>query len=230
MAIASTVLNAPIQVGHDTGETGAVWSRDALLLQRFQQGDDAAFLELFQRHNPGLFRYCVKVLGNQSEAEDITQDTWEKIIQLRKGTQVVSNPSGLIFRMARNACISQLRRRGRWITVEEFDENALPLHAAESASELEEVALAALEELPFEYREVLVLHLYCGYRYDEIAVMMERTPEAIWARASRARGQLRKMVAAALGGGRGINNTQSSQSTPQSTIAKASHVGEQTNE
>jgi len=227
MAIASTAPNVPAQIGvPETGETETVWSRDALLLQRFQQGDDAAFLELFRRHNPGLFRYCLKVLGNQNEAEDVVQDTWEKIIRLRKATQVVSNPSGLMFRIARNACISLLRRRGRWITVEEFDENALPLYAAESASELEEVALAALEGLPFEYREVLVLHLYCGYRYDEIAEMMERTPEAIWARASRARGQLRKMVSAAIGRDGATNNSQSSQSTD----ANASHAGERTHE
>lgn len=202
------------------GESGTAWSGDALLLKRFQQGEDAAFLELFRRHNPGLFRYCVKVLGNQTEAEDTVQDTWEKVIELCRASQPISNPPGLIFRIARNACISLLRRRGRWVTVEEFDENALPLYSAQSASELEEIALAALEELPFEHREVLVLHLYCGYRYDEIAEMMERTPEAIWARASRARVQLRKIVAAAVGSS--APKINHSQSIPVGT----SHAGE----
>lgn len=223
MAIASTAPDVSGHISSETGEADTVWSHDALLLKRFQQGEDAAFLELFRRHNLGLFRYCVKVLGNQSEAEDVAQDTWEKIIRLRNRAQQVNNPSGLMFRIARNACISLLRRRGRWITVEEFDENALPLYSAESASELEEIALAALEELPFEYREVLILHLYCGYRYDEIAEMMERTPEAIWARASRARGQLRKIVAGAVGNVSTINGSQS-------IDAKASHAGEITNE
>lgn len=223
MAIALTVPDASRQISLETGKGSTAWSRDALLLKRFQQGEDSAFLELFRRHNSGLFRYCMKVLGNQNEAEDVAQDTWEKIIQLRNGTQQIHNPSGLIFRIARNACISLLRHRGRWITVEEFDENTLPLYSAESPSELEEVALAALEELPFEYREVLILHLYCGYRYDEIAEMMERTPEAIWARASRARGQLRKMVAAAIGNPSAVNASQS-------IDAKASHAGEITNE
>jgi DNA-directed RNA polymerase specialized sigma24 family protein len=63
---------------------------------------------------------------------------------------------------------------------------------------LEELALASLEKLSFEYREVLVLNLYCGYRFDEIAAMTGKTPDAIWARASRARAQLRKMVASAI--------------------------------
>jgi DNA-directed RNA polymerase specialized sigma24 family protein len=59
---------------------------------------------------------------------------------------------------------------------------------------MEELAVAALQELPFNHREVLVLNIYCGYSFEEIATMLGKSPEAIWTRASRARSQLRKLI------------------------------------
>jgi DNA-directed RNA polymerase specialized sigma24 family protein len=60
---------------------------------------------------------------------------------------------------------------------------------------MEELALTALDALPFETREILVLNLYAGYRFDEIAAMLGKSPDAIWARASRGRAQLRTIIA-----------------------------------
>jgi DNA-directed RNA polymerase specialized sigma24 family protein len=62
------------------------------------------------------------------------------------------------------------------------------------------MVLASLDELSFDHREVLILNIYCGYRFDEIAAMMGKSPDAIWARASRARAQLRKAVRAMIDG------------------------------
>ena len=67
---------------------------------------------------------------------------------------------------------------------------------SEERSDLEEKLVAALDSLPFETREILVLNAYCGYRFDEIATMLDKSPDAVWARASRARAQLRRMVLA----------------------------------
>lgn len=169
------------------------------LFQRFREGDDHAFGELFRRHNPRLYLYCVKIIGDRQGAEDVTQETWEKVIALRReGATEVRNPLGLFIRIARNLCIDHLRRSRRMIVTDQIDEGARPIFAAVEGNELEEIAVAALERLPYDYREVLVLNLYCGYRYDEIAAMLDRTPDAIWARASRARTQLRRIVAASM--------------------------------
>ncbi len=171
---------------------------DSILLARFREGDDRSFLELFRRHNGRILLYCLKIVGDHPVAEDLTQEMWERVIGLRREKVEVRNPVGLFVRIARNLCIDHLRRKGRVIAIPDIDEMSTPMYATSEPTELEETALAALDRLPYDYREVLVLNLYCGYRYDEIAVMLGKSPDAIWARASRARTQLRRMVAAAM--------------------------------
>ena len=168
---------------------------DAALFERFLRGEDEAFVALFRRHNRRLFTYAMKILGSREQAEDITQELWERVIQLRSAPQQVHNPAGFFVRMARNLCLDHLKRGRRTVPLDDETESAHLETAAEELTELEEIAVAALDRLPFESREVLVLNLYCGYRFDEIATMLGKSPDAVWARASRARAQLRKIVA-----------------------------------
>lgn len=172
---------------------------DTDLFERFREGDNGAFGELFRRHNPRLYLYCLKIVGDRQGAEDVTQEVWEKVIGLRaeRGAEV-RNPVGLLIRIARNLCIDHLRRSSRMVAMDEIDERATPMFASSEPGEIEEIAVAALDQLPYDYREVLILNIYCGYRYDEIAAMLDKTPDAIWARASRARTQLRRIVAASM--------------------------------
>ncbi len=167
---------------------------DASLFSRFMKGDDEAFLHLFRRHNERLHLYCLKIVGDRDQAEDLTQEMWERVIELRRSPSEVRNPVGLLLRIARNLCIDHLRKARRLLSLTELEETDLPTYSIREPSEMEEIALASLEKLPFEYREVLVLNLYCGYRFDEIASMLDKSSEAVWATASRARRKLRTMV------------------------------------
>jgi RNA polymerase sigma-70 factor (ECF subfamily) len=59
---------------------------------------------------------------------------------------------------------------------------------------LETIILEALEKLPTADKEVLVLHIYSGYPFGEIAEMLGKSQEAVWQQASRARVKLRNIV------------------------------------
>ncbi len=174
-------------------------NNDARDFARFLEGDERGFRALFKRYQQRMYVYCLKILGNQQQAEDVTQEMWERVIQLRAAPQPVRNPGGLLLRVARNLCIDQIRARKPLVPIDDANESHLLAQTEREPSELEELVLTMLDRLSFEYREVLILNLYCGYRFDEIAAMTGKTPDAIWARASRARAQLRKMVAATLG-------------------------------
>lgn len=174
---------------------------EAALFARFLAGENDAFVELFHRFDRSLRLYCRRVLGEDAVADDIVQETWERVIAMRGERQAVERPAGLLYRMARNRCIDHLRRARRSISIDEMPEDELSgVEATESGGEMIDAVIEGLEALPFEAREVLVLHHYCGYRFDEIAAMLERTPEAIWARASRARKHLRSIVNSILEG------------------------------
>jgi RNA polymerase sigma-70 factor (ECF subfamily) len=168
------------------------------LFDRFLVGDDAAAVKLFQKYNSRLFLYCAKVLGGQEQAEDVTQEIWERLIRLRSKPaeeQVqVRELDGFLFRIARNLCLNHIRGTRQSVSLSSVEEAALPSCTIPGASDLEELVVSSLDSLRFEYREILILNIYCGYRLDEIAAMMDVSPNAIWTRASRARAQLRKIV------------------------------------
>lgn len=174
-------------------------SSDLDLFNRFIAGEDEAFVMLFRQHNQRLHTYCLKILGDAEAAEDVTQEMWEKVIGLREKPQEVRSPIGLFFRMARNLCLDHLRKSRRLVPLDDPEEQMRAGEERTDLTELEEMAVAALDKLSMDYREVLVLNLYCGYRFDEIAAMMGKSPDAVWAQASRARAQLRKIVAKELG-------------------------------
>ncbi len=173
---------------------------DTFLLERFFAGDNGALVTLYDRHNHRLYVYCLKLLGSAEQAEDLTQEVWERVARLRSKPQQILNPVGFLLRIARNLCFNQLKARKRFSPLDTLQESALPSYSAPEPSDMEDLVVSALAEIPPDYREVLVLNLYCGYRLDEIAVMLGKSADAIRKRASRARIQLRNLVMAKIDG------------------------------
>lgn len=170
---------------------------EVALYNRFLAGDDSACMEMFHRYNQRLYTYCVKMVGDLEYAEDLTQESWGRLIELRLSGRSLHNPIGFLMRIARNLCLDHLKARKRLLSLDSIDESALPISEIPEPSEMEELVVGALQDLSFDYREVLVLNIYCGYSFEEIATMLGKSSEAIWTRASRARAQLRKMVQSA---------------------------------
>jgi RNA polymerase sigma-70 factor, ECF subfamily len=179
----------PVSVSSDHSET---------LFEQFLSGDDEAFILLYREHHVRLHTYCLKILGVAAQADDITQEIWERVIRMRSDPPRLRNPAAFLVRMARNLCLDSLKSRRRHFALDLLPESSHPTVVPTDRSEREEIVLAALDKLSFDYREVLVLNHYCGYRFEEIATMLGKSPDAIWARASRARTRLRQLVLPAL--------------------------------
>ncbi len=175
-------------------QTIAPVNPDAELFERFLAGDDRAFVDLFDRHNHRLFLYCMKLVNESDVAEDLTQELWERVIKLRLKPQKVLNPGGFLLTIARNLCLNHIRSQRRLSSIDDVHEGALPSASMREMSQMEELVIMALNELPMEMREVLILNTYSGYRFDEIAEMMGKSVDAVRMRASRARAQLRTIL------------------------------------
>jgi RNA polymerase sigma-70 factor (ECF subfamily) len=166
-------------------------------------GNDAAFAELYRDLNPRLSAYCHKL--SSSNADDLMQELWERVIAMRapalkKRKLEVINPSAFLFRMLKNLAIDHYRgnrtMQGTVVSIEETaSTEAFDFAERERASsDIESIVLDALEKLPSDDREVLLLNIYSGYSFGEIAEMVGASTDAIWQRASRARVKLRKIV------------------------------------
>jgi len=182
---------------HEEAQTSRPLETDTLLFERFMKGDDAAFMELFDRHTHKLYMFCLKFVGDRRQAEDLMQDLWERVIRLRADSKdTIENPVGFMVRIARNLCLNHIRDRKHAASLDDIPEWQLPKAPVVELSHNEELVIAALPHLPASYREVLVLNAYSGYRFDEIAEILGEPVGAIRTRAWRARVQLGRIISA----------------------------------
>ena len=165
---------------------------DVELVESFIEGDDRAFVALFERHNTPLYLYAARILGDAGVAEDIVQELWERVVHLRTKPQSIHNPLGFLLTIVRNLSLNYLKKERRKVLYErEIKEREA---GSDPVGNVQEAVIEGLEQLPLKYREVLVLNIYSGYTFDEIADMLEISTEAAWKRASRARKELRTIV------------------------------------
>ena len=141
-----------------------------LLILRCQTGDESALRELIACHSPGLRFFIGKIIGRMADADDLLQETWidvyHKINRLEKPAAFTS----WLYRIARDKAYRELRRRspGR----ETGDAVIADLVAPEEDNFTpEETACVrtALDQLPLEQREVLLLRFIEDMSYEQIA-------------------------------------------------------------
>jgi RNA polymerase sigma-70 factor (ECF subfamily) len=169
------------------------------LIDRCLAGDTAAFGELVCKYQDRLFNTMVHVCGSVEEARDVVQDAFVQAFVKLDTFQRASAFYTWLYRIAFNAAVSRRRKKRPTISVEAVRE-ASGLEppdtgeGPESRLERQErVALvqAGLAELSDEHREVLVLKEIDGYRYEEIAEMLDLPIGTVRSRLFRARMQLR---------------------------------------
>ena len=137
------------------------------------------------------------MVGSAQIAEDMVQETWIRLIGLRnQPKQEIHNPVGLLIQIARNLCLDHIKSQRKRQSLDNLYEQASGSYTMRELTAREEIVRCCLDQLSFDYRETLVLNMYSGYTFEEIASMLGKSPDAIWARASRARKKLRELVVA----------------------------------
>ena len=173
---------------------------DELLLQRAGDGDQAAFLELYERHRQPIFHFAYRLLGSVEIAEDVTHECFLSLI--RKPENFRSERGRLrsyLFAAARNLALKHFRNQGREAALDEVAEEPRISERQQPLRRLldEELALEvrqAVLGLPPLQREALVLFEYEGLALSEIADIVGADVGAVKARLFRARESLRNAL------------------------------------
>ena len=145
-------------------------------MMRYKDGDIAAFEMLYKRHNDALYRYLLRLSLNPATAEDLFQETWQKIINARTSYRPTARFSTYLFRVAHNCFVDHFRRTRRLGEVTENDPDAR-VHPGESLESSTERSLArrrlrsALADIPAEQRDVYLLYEEAGLGIDDIALV-----------------------------------------------------------
>jgi RNA polymerase sigma-70 factor (ECF subfamily) len=182
------------------------------LLQKAGEGDQAAFLELYDRYREPIFRFAYRLLGSVDIAEDITHDCFLSLIRRPEGYRPERAAlRTYLFAIARNLALKHFRDKGRETGLEEMtDEPEVPTRHTPLRRLLDEELAARVREavssLPELQREALILFEYEGLSLNEIAAIVEADVGAIKARLYRARERLKRVLRPYLNSNQELNS------------------------
>jgi RNA polymerase sigma-70 factor, ECF subfamily len=162
----------------------------ARAVARAKSGDMDAIRFLYLRYKDNVYGYVLSIVRGAHEAEDVTQTVFVKLISAIHRYEPRQVPfTAWILRVAHNVAIDSLRQR-RWVPCEEVIESRRP--ADESSHDRRRGLEQALEMLPEDQRDVVVLRHLVGLSPGEIADRMGRTESSIHGLHHRARLALRR--------------------------------------
>jgi RNA polymerase sigma-70 factor, ECF subfamily len=169
------------------------------LVERGQQGDRDALEELYLIHFDRIYSYLHVSVGNRHDAEDLTTQTFLKMLEKIGSFKWQSAPfSAWLFRIAHNLAMDHFRARRRWQPEEEVPE---PPGEEEPSAEFNamrtigrESMLKLIEGLSPEQQQVLTLKFVFNLPNAEVAAILDKTEGAIKSLQHRALVSLQKQI------------------------------------
>lgn len=177
---------------------------EAEAIERAKAGDPDAFSFLYALHKRRVYTLCLRMLGNVTEAEDMTQDAFLHLFRKLGSFRGESAFSTWLHRMTVNLVLMQLRKKGlQLVSLEETinpSEDDAPkrdfgARDVQLTGSVDRVTLErAVEQLPPGYRMVFILHDVEGFEHNEIATMLECSTGNSKSQLHKARLKLRELL------------------------------------
>ena len=169
------------------------------VVSRAVKGDGQAFAQLYEEHFDKIYRYIYLRLGNQAEAEDLTQEVFVKALKAIGSYKWRNLPfASWLFRIAHNQMVDYSRKQGKVENVT-WDDNIAhvdepnPALIAEQKLELEELA-TNIKNLSPAQREVISLRFGAGLSIAEVAKALDKSLGTVKALQYNGTIALRKMM------------------------------------
>src|SRR4030081_3274020 len=185
---------------------------DAELIQRARVRDETAIRSIMQANNRRLYRMARGVLRNDSEAEDVVQETYVRAFTHLDSFRGESSLATWLARIAMNEALGRLRRQRpnvEWTTLPPGTLEAqiiqFPLSATSDPErtmaqrEIQQVVEHAIDDLPEAFRIVFITRVIEGMNIEETAEILGLKPETVKTRLHRARSMLRDNIEKKIG-------------------------------
>ena len=140
---------------------------DRKVIERVLDGDTESFNILVHQWEKPIYNFILRMMGDRDEAMDLCQDCFMKAYRELRTLKDRDRFASWLYRIAHNACLSKIRKNyGKtWV---ELDPDARPSH---TPIENQLAVHKALQQLPEEQREVVVLKVFHSLKFDEIAAI-----------------------------------------------------------
>ncbi|MEA4833312.1 ECF RNA polymerase sigma factor SigW [bioreactor metagenome] len=178
------------------------------LVKKAQDGDKGAFEELMRRYEKKIYCFVLSYVKNPHDAEDVTQDTFLRAYRFINSFAFRSSVSTWLHTIAKNMSMTFIKKKSTYSCVsaetEEMDLYETSVVCAASGQKTPEDQVIgdelmiyiknAIESLPDEFREVIVMREINSLSYTEIAEITESELGTVKSRISRGRAMLREFL------------------------------------
>lgn len=181
-------------------DLGNIEQSDVELARMSAEGDSKAFELIYRRHFRRVFALCLRMLGDPTLAEDLTQDVFINLFNKIGSFRGESQFTTWLHRMTVNQVLMYFRKRS---TRSELvtDEGETPVQIVRGTENpnampvIDRISMErAIAELPRGYRTIFILHDVEGYGHDEIARMLEISEGTSKSQLHKARLKLRGLI------------------------------------
>jgi RNA polymerase sigma-70 factor (ECF subfamily) len=170
---------------------------DPELLELARKFDPQALAKIYDAYSPGLYRYAMRLLGDQDRAEDCVAETFSRFLQALQAKRGPENYlQAYLYRMAHNWIVDQYRRdpiQPLELTEEHQDENSDPENDASQHMQQDQIRMA-IKALTPDQQQVIVLKYIEGWGNEEIAHSLKKPIGAIKSLQHRALASLQKFM------------------------------------
>ena len=158
--------------------------------------DRQALSDLYEQYSPGIYRYAMRLLGDEDMAEECVAETFSRFLHVLRDGRMPENVQAYLYRVAHNWVTDSYRRQPRFEPLDaemHGDPQDNPSEAVAANLEIERVR-SALWRLPAEQRLVVALRFLEERSHEEVAAILGKTAEATRALQHRALEALRRML------------------------------------
>jgi RNA polymerase sigma-70 factor (ECF subfamily) len=175
-------------------------ARVRALVDRAQRGERDALEELYLLHFDRIYSYLHMSVGNRHDAEDLTTQTFLKMLESIKRFRWQSAPfSAWLFRIAHNLAMDHFRATRRWQPEENVPEPPGEEEPSAEAEAMQAIGrqsmLELIENLSEEQQQVLTLKFVFNFSNADVATILEKTEGAVKSLQHRALVSLQKQIA-----------------------------------
>jgi RNA polymerase sigma-70 factor (ECF subfamily) len=180
---------------------------DEELIAAFQQGDRDAYTLLVGRFKHPLVNFVYRFVGDYDQADDVVQETFIRLYQKADAYKPVAKFSTWLYTIAANLARTALRSRSRHGTFSlyrkrgeegerevEIRDDRYPADAMAEGTLRQEIIQRALNELPEQYREAVILYDIQELSYEEICAITGMNMGTLKSRLNRGRTRLQELL------------------------------------
>ena len=179
-------------------------SPDASLWNEFRAGNKQVFERIFLAHYDDLYRYGMRLIGDEEVVKDCIQNLFQRLWQRRKAMEAIAEIKPYLFAALRHHITDELRAQKRRMTLQSDYPGEVEMAVQHSPEDFlisqqltdaqQALLLGGLKQLSNRHREVLHLKFFDSLSYDRIAEIMELNQQSVRNLVHQAIKQLRQVL------------------------------------